>query len=33
MVCIGVQFVIDGFTAILQDPGFWSGLSRAVAGR
>jgi multiple antibiotic resistance protein len=32
MVCIGVQFVIDGLTAILQDPGFWSGLSRAVAG-
>jgi multiple antibiotic resistance protein len=33
MVCIGVQFVIDGLTAILRDPGFWSGLSRAVAGR
>src|SRR5262245_22885361 len=33
MVCIGVQFVINGLTAILQDPGLWSGLSRAVAGR
>ena len=31
MVCIGVQFVIDGLTAILRDPEFWSGLSRAVA--
>ena len=31
MVCIGVQFIIDGLTAILRDPEFWSGLSRAVA--
>ena len=31
MVCIGVQFIIDGLTAILRDPGFWMGLSRAVA--
>jgi multiple antibiotic resistance protein len=31
MVCIGVQFIIDGLTAILRDPGFWSGLSQAVA--
>jgi hypothetical protein len=31
MVCIGVQFIIDGMTAILRDPEFWSGLSRAVA--
>jgi multiple antibiotic resistance protein len=30
MVCIGVQFVIDGLSAILRDPGFWSGLSRAM---
>ena len=31
MVCIGVQFIIDGLTAILRDPDFWSGLSQAVA--
>jgi multiple antibiotic resistance protein len=31
MVCIGVQFIIDGMTAILRDPEFWSGLSQAVA--
>jgi len=31
MICIGVQFIIDGLTAILRDPEFWSGLSRAVA--
>ncbi len=31
MVCIGVQFVIDGLTAILRDPAFWSGLSQAVS--
>lgn len=31
MVCIGVQFVIDGMTAILRDPEFWSGLSKALA--
>lgn len=31
MVCIGVQFIIDGLTAILRDPQFWSGLSQAVA--
>jgi multiple antibiotic resistance protein len=30
MVCIGVQFVIDGMTAILSDPEFWSGLSQAL---
>ena len=31
MVCIGVQFIIDGLTAILRDPEFWSGLSQAMA--
>ena len=31
MICIGVQFIIDGLTAILRDPEFWSGLSQAVA--
>jgi len=31
MVCIGVQFIIHGLTAILRDPVFWSGVSQAVA--
>jgi hypothetical protein len=30
MVCIGVQFIIDGLAAILGDPGFWAGLSQAI---
>lgn len=31
MVCIGVQFLIDGLTAIMRDPAFWSGLAKALA--
>ena len=30
MVCIGVQFLIDGLSAILRDPTFWVGLADAV---
>ena len=30
MICIGVQFLIDGMSAILRDPTFWSGLADAV---
>ncbi len=30
MICIGVQFFINGLTMILEDPGFWSGLAAAV---
>jgi multiple antibiotic resistance protein len=30
MVCIGVQFVIDGLSAILRDPALWSGLADAT---
>jgi multiple antibiotic resistance protein len=30
MVCIGVQFLIDGLSTILRDPTFWSGLAEAV---
>jgi multiple antibiotic resistance protein len=30
MVCIGVQFLIDGLSAILRDPTFWSGLADAM---
>ncbi|MGB5103761.1 MAG: MarC family NAAT transporter [Steroidobacteraceae bacterium] len=34
MICIGVQFIINGMTAILGDPRFWSGLTEAIrAGR
>jgi multiple antibiotic resistance protein len=30
MVCIGAQFIINGLTMILADPGLWSGLAEAV---
>jgi hypothetical protein len=30
MVCIGVQFIINGLSAILGDPVFWSGLADAL---
>ena len=30
MICIGVQFIINGLAAVLQDPAFWSGLAAAV---
>jgi multiple antibiotic resistance protein len=34
MISIGVQFLINGITMILDDPSFWSGLAEAVrAGR
>jgi len=32
MICIGVQFIINGLTVILADPGVWSGLAEAVRG-
>jgi len=30
MVCIGVQFIINGLTAISADPSIWAGLAEAV---
>jgi multiple antibiotic resistance protein len=30
MVCIGVQFLINGLSAILGDPTFWAGLAEAL---
>jgi hypothetical protein len=30
MICIGVQFIINGLTAITADPGIWAGLAEAV---
>jgi multiple antibiotic resistance protein len=30
MICIGVQFVINGTSAILADPAIWSGLAEAL---
>jgi multiple antibiotic resistance protein len=30
MICIGVQFIINGLTVILADPSVWSGLAEAV---
>jgi multiple antibiotic resistance protein len=30
MICIGVQFMINGLGAVLQDPSIWSGLASAL---
>jgi len=30
MICIGVQFIINGLTAISADPTIWAGLAEAV---
>ena len=30
MICIGVQFIINGLTAITADPSIWAGLAEAV---
>jgi len=30
MICIGVQFIINGLTVILADPNVWRGLAEAV---
>ena len=30
MICIGVQFFINGLTMVFDDPRFWSGLAEAV---
>jgi multiple antibiotic resistance protein len=30
MICIGVQFIINGLTVIFADPAIWSGLAEAV---
>jgi multiple antibiotic resistance protein len=30
MICIGVQFIINGLMAIVSDPAIWSGLAEAV---
>jgi multiple antibiotic resistance protein len=33
MISIGVQFLINGTTMILNDPAFWSGLAEAMRAR
>jgi multiple antibiotic resistance protein len=33
MICIGVQFIINGLMAIAADPAIWSGLAEAVRQR
>jgi multiple antibiotic resistance protein len=33
MISIGVQFLINGTTMILNDPAFWSGLAEALRAR
>ena len=30
MICIGVQFIINGFSTLLADPTVWSGLAEAL---
>jgi multiple antibiotic resistance protein len=30
MICIGVQFIINGFTSISADPRIWAGLAEAI---
>jgi multiple antibiotic resistance protein len=30
MICIGVQFIIDGLAVVLGEPGIWSGLAEAL---
>jgi multiple antibiotic resistance protein len=30
MICIGVQFIINGLVAITADPTVWAGLAEAV---
>jgi multiple antibiotic resistance protein len=33
MISIGVQFLINGLTMILDDPAFWSGLAEAIRAK
>ena len=33
MICIGVQFIIDGLTVILADPNVWRGLADALRAK
>lgn len=30
MICIGVQFIIDGLRVVMADPAIWSGMARAL---
>ena len=30
MICIGVQFIINGLATLVQDPRAWSGLAEAL---
>ncbi|MFO1408453.1 MAG: MarC family NAAT transporter [Steroidobacteraceae bacterium] len=33
MICIGVQFIIDGLSVVLADPAIWTGLAGALKAR
>jgi multiple antibiotic resistance protein len=33
MICIGVQFIIDGLTVVLDNPAIWDGLAEALRQR
>jgi hypothetical protein len=30
MICIGVQFIINGLSVVLGDPSIWAGLAEAL---
>jgi hypothetical protein len=30
MICIGVQFIINGLSVVLGDPSIWTGLAEAL---
>ena len=30
MICIGVQFIINGLSVVLGDPAIWTGLAEAL---
>jgi hypothetical protein len=30
MICIGVQFIINGLSVVLGDPAIWAGLAEAL---
>ena len=33
MICIGVQFIIDGLSVVMADPAIWSGMAGALRSR
>ena len=33
MICIGVQFIINGLSVVMADPAIWSGMAGALRSR